>query len=110
MNSICLTGRIVKDVETYSCKDGQAYANFTVVSNDGSEEDKTLYVSCCAFGKMAEALQKHGRKGLSLTIFGYLKNNKYKNANGDMVESLCIVCRNIVWFFPKTQKNKEKED
>lgn len=105
MNSICLTGRLTKNVETYSCNGGQAYADFCIASNDGIEGE-VLYVSCMAYGKIAEALQKHGRKGLSLTIFGYLKNNKYKNANGDTVERLCIVCRNIVWFFPP-QKNKE---
>lgn len=106
MNSVCLTGRIVKDVEAYSCKNGQAYADFCIASNDGIKGEVS-YLSCMAYGKIAEALQKHGRKGLSLTIFGYLKNVKYKNANGDTVERLCIVCRNIVWFFPPQQKNKE---
>ena len=65
MNKIELMGRLVADVELKkaSKKEGSDYARFTLAVPRKNVKDKTDFINCVAFGKLAEVISKYCKKG-----------------------------------------------
>ena len=75
MNRVILMGRLTKNPEIkYAGKDNDmAVARYTLAVNrrykrDGEQEAD--FISCVAFGKRAEFVQKYLHKGMRITLFG----------------------------------------
>ena len=87
MNNITIHGRLTKDPVMGSFGDGKFKTNFTVAV-DRSFTDKdgnrmTDYFNCVAFGKQAEVIDKHFKKGNGITVTGEMQNNKYTDKDGN---------------------------
>lgn len=98
---INLLGRVVRDVELQSSKEGKPYANFTVVENLG--KDKSNFMTCIAFGKTAEFISKYFTKGKPIYIDGSLEKTDWVAKDGTKRYDYNIIVSNVT-FVPQESK------
>lgn len=94
MNKAILIGRMTRDPEIRyaNTKDGQmAVAHFTLAVDRRGKQQTADFLSCVAFGKTAEVLEKYGRQGLKLAITGRIQTGSYTNQAGNKVYTTDIV-------------------
>ena len=93
MNRVLLSGRITKDIQLRAeQKRGKPFTRFTVaVNREMQSENSVDYIDCVAFGKVAQMLKKHARKGTRIILEGRWRCGKYTNLAGITVWS------NVVW-------------
>ena len=88
MNSVLITGRLVKNVECKYTQSQMAVAQFTVAVNrpkKNGEDNGADFPRCIAFGKTAENLEKFTAKGRLIAVQGRIQTGKYKNRDGEPV-------------------------
>mgnify|MGYP003328948793 CR=1 FL=1 len=102
MNRVVLVGRLARDPEVrYSQNDSSmAIARFTIAvdrrrasnAQDGSNAD---FISCVAFGKQAEFIEKYFTKGNRIGVCGHIQTGSYTNKDGVRVNTTDIVVEEI---------------
>lgn len=108
MNQITITGRLTEEPKTtYSAgSEPTAHAtfNFAVADMSMKKDEQgnyhTDFFRCSAWGKRAEAIEKHCTKGTKLLIVGRLKNNNYEK-NGQKVYTNEIVIDSLEFLETK---------
>ena len=89
INSVILEGNLTKSAELGHWSNGTAYCRFTVANNESYKDDAGNWVDipsffdCVMKGNYAEAMHKHLLKGRRVTVQGRLKQNKWKDENGN---------------------------
>lgn len=75
MNKIELMGRLTTDVEMKKAtkKDGADYSRFSLAVPRKNVKDKTDFINCVAFGKLAEIISKYCKKGQRIIVCGSLQ-------------------------------------
>ncbi len=77
VNKVVVMGRLTYDPEVRQRGNGKAYSRVSVAVNRPRAKDATEsvadFIDCVAFGKRAEFLGKHFRKGSAIIIFGTLR-------------------------------------
>lgn len=87
-------GRLTKDAEISTTQKGTAMAKFRMAVNDRRNED-TLFLNILCFGKMAEALKDHLKKGRLVGVQGKLKIDDYQDKDGNQKNSICVMADEI---------------
>jgi single-strand DNA-binding protein len=83
VNKISFTGRLAADPDQRFQPSGNAVLNFRVASDVGFGDHKsTNWFACAIFGKRAESLAPHLKKGQEVTIWGTLKLREWTNKDG----------------------------
>lgn len=101
------------EIRYATTKDGQmAVARFTLaVDRRGKQaegQQTADFLSCVAFGKTAEVLEKYGRQGLKLAVTGRITTGSYTNKQGVKVYTTDI---NVdVMEFVESKKAEEKQE
>ncbi len=109
MNSVCLTGRLVRDPEVRYTDGGMSIARFTLAvnrrfkSNDGVSAD---FIQCIAFGKTAEFIEKYFSQGRKMDLNGRIQTGSYTNREGNKVRTTDIVVENVE-FGESSRTNQE---
>lgn len=71
MKQITIAGRVGKDGELRRTQKDEAVLGFTVAVDDGYGQNKaTLWFDCSVWGKRAQSLEPHIKKGTPVTICG----------------------------------------
>lgn len=83
MNSVTLTGRLVRDPQIrYASQSQMAVANFTLaidrVRTRDSKEPTADFPDIVAFGKTAEIIEKYAAKGSLVGVTGRLQTRSYE--------------------------------
>lgn len=93
MNTVLLTGRIVKELELKYTNNGKAYCRFTLAVDKGMSKEKKQeaeakgqatadFINCIAWGKTAETLQKYTAKGKKILVYGSIETGSYTAQDG----------------------------
>lgn len=93
MNTVLLTGRIVKGLELKYTNNGKAYCRFTLAVDKGMSKEKKQeaeakgqatadFINCIAWGKTAETLQKYTAKGKKNLVYGSIETGSYTAQDG----------------------------
>jgi single-strand DNA-binding protein len=88
INKLLLTGNLVADPELTDTKNGKSLVKVALANNDsyltesGDRETVTNFVDLQLWGKSAEALAKHGKKGQELYVEGQLRQEKWTDKQG----------------------------
>ena len=83
MNKITATGRIVADAELRATPAGDSVCQFRLASDVGYRDRKsTNWFNCQIWGRRAEGIVEHIRKGTPVTIFGTLTMREWTNKEG----------------------------
>jgi single-strand DNA-binding protein len=97
MNKVVLMGRLTRDPEVrYSSGEtATAVARFTLAVDrrfarkDG--EQTADFISCVAFGRNAEFIEKYFRQGMRVTLSGRIQTGSYTNRDGQKVYTTEVV-------------------
>ena len=101
MNKVILMGRLTRDAEVrYSQGDAStAVARFSLAVDRRfrreNEEQTADFISCVAFGRTAEFLERFGRKGTKFILEGRIQTGSYTNRDGQRVYTTDVVVENI---------------
>ena len=112
MNTICLSGRFTRDPiannnasgELVSCR-GTIASTRRFVNRDGNREAD--FIPVVAFGKTAEIVSKHMKKGTKVEIRGRLQSGSYEK-NGNTVYTLEVVIEDIEFGESKKSQNGDQ--
>lgn len=114
MNKWNATGRLTKDPVIRYTQEEMAVARFTLaVSRRYAKESEKQadFFSCVAFGKQAEFIEKHMKKGMKADLTGRLQNDEYTNRDGYKIVTVVVVVEEIEFGeSKKTQAGQMQED
>jgi single-strand DNA-binding protein len=93
MNTVILTGRMVKELELKYTNNDKAYCRFTLAVDKGMSKEKKQeaeakgqatadFISCVAWGTTAEVLNKYTAKGKKILVNGSIETGSYTAQDG----------------------------
>ncbi len=97
MNKVILVGRVTRDVEVQHGE--STFCRFILAVDrryrkDG-EEQTADFVSCVAFSRSAEFLEKYGSKGTKFVVEGRLQTGSYTNKEGVRVFTTDVIVEHM---------------
>ena len=78
MNSVCLIGRLTKDVQEHRTQNGTAVISFTLAVDRRKKDDGADFIPCIAWDKAAETIAKYVHKGDLFGVTGYIQTRSYE--------------------------------
>ena len=110
MNSVQLLGRLVRDPEVRYTQGENAtsVARFTVACNrkyKKNSEQEADFISCVAFGKTAEFIERYFNKGSSIALNGRIQTGSYTNKDGAKVYTTDVVVESLEFVGKKSDDN-----
>jgi single-strand DNA-binding protein len=114
MNKVILMGRLTRnaDVRWSQGQDQKAIARFTVAvdrkvaKNNDPNQQTADFVSCVAFGKTAEFLEKYGTQGTKFAIEGRIQTGSYTNKDNQKVYTTDVVVESLE--FAESKRSQEQ--
>jgi single-strand DNA-binding protein len=88
VNKVILVGNLGRDPETRYMPEGGAVCNFSVACNEkwkdknGNVQEKTEWVRCTAWNKLAEICGEYLKKGAQVYVEGRLQTRKWQDKDG----------------------------
>ena len=98
MNKAILMGRLTRDAEVRYSADNKAVARFNLaVDRDYKREGEQNadFISCVAFGRTAEFLEKYGTKGTKFALVGRIQTGSYTNKDNVKVYTTDVICEHV---------------
>ena len=116
MNRVVLMGRLTRDPNvTYAQKDNSAIARFSLAvdrrvarSNDPNQQTAD-FISCVAFGKQGEFVEKYLRQGTKIALEGRIQTGSYTNKDGQKVYTTDIVVDHCEFAESKASQQAAQE-
>lgn len=116
MNKWIGCGRLTKDPAVKYNND-KAVARFNLAVNRRfSKDGEADFISCVAFGKQGEFVEKYARKGMKFDVVGRIQTGNYKDKDGKTVYTTDVVVEEIEFgeskgasTEPKAEPKKEDE-
>ena len=113
MNSVNITGRMTREPDIrYATGNNTAIAKFCIAVNRRFKQDgqpSADYINCTAFGKLAEFVEKYGRKGVKFEISGRWQTGIYKNKDGNTVYTNECMVESIEFAESKSSQDNVQE-
>ena len=101
MNKVILMGRLTRDAEMRhgTGENATLVARYTLAvdrrfKKDGSDQQAD-FISCVAFGKTAEFIEKYVHKGTKIVVTGRLQTGSYTNKDGQKVYTTDVVAEDV---------------
>ena len=108
INSWLGCGRLTRDAEFNTTQKGTSMTKFRMAVNDRRNDD-TLYLNVLCFGKMAESLKDHLKKGRLVGVQGKIKIDDYTDKEGNPRNSVCVMADEISLGPSGSNSNAETE-
>lgn len=78
-----IPGRLGNDAQLRRTQSGTPVLNFPLATDSGvGEKRSTSWVDCALFGRRAESLAPHLKKGSAITAFGELVQRQFQRKDG----------------------------
>jgi single-strand DNA-binding protein len=108
LNSVQLAGRLTRDPDVRYTSQGTAIADIGLAVNrywkgeDGTTKEECTFLDVTAFGKTAEIVQKHLRKGSQIYVEGRLKLDQWDDRQtGAKRSKLKVVAESMQFVGPR---------
>lgn len=98
MNKVILIGRLTKDADVKVSSTGMSIARFNLAVDRKFKKDNEQtcdFISCVAFSKTAEFLEKYGKKGIKFVLEGSIQTGSYTNKDGNKVYTTDIAVQSV---------------
>ena len=105
LNHVVLIGRLTQDLGNDErsfgyLPNGQARANVSIAVNRGKKQgdewiNEVFYFEVAIFGKTAENLKPYLLKGKQICVAGHLKQDRWKDQQGNNRSKISIVAENV---------------
>lgn len=111
INKVVLVGRLTKDPEIKYTSSGKPVAHFNLAINrpftDSNGERNADFINCSVWGKMAQALVDHQKKGNLIGITGRIQTSSYQGQDGKTVYKTEVVADAVQFLEPKQSNGKK---
>lgn len=112
MNNVQLVGRLTRDPEVRYSDGGTSVARFTVAVDrrfhkEGQQDAD--FISCVAFSKTAEFIEKHFRKGMRIGLIGRIQTGSYTNQEGQKIYTTDVCTDNVEFVESKNSSNDSQD-
>lgn len=109
MNTVQLVGRLTRDPDVTYADSGTSIARFNVAcdrrfNKDG--ESTADFISCVAFGRTADFMEKHFFKGKKIGLTGRIQTGSYTNKDGQKIYTTDIIAENVEFVESKGSDNE----
>ena len=108
MNNITVSGRLTRDPECKEFGDNKMVCDFTIAVNGYKKED-TIYLKVKSWGARAVSCGKYCKKGTLVNIAGSLRENAWKNKEGEQKRELYILANDVEFVQRPTDSEAPKE-
>lgn len=105
MNKVCLLGRMCADVELKYTQSQKAITRFTIAVDRRGKDAGTDFITCMAWDKTAEFMQKYCTKGMQVVITGRIQTGSYTDKDGKTVYTTDVVVEEIKPIWNKKEDN-----
>lgn len=109
MNCVQIVGRLVKNPEMRQNSE-TSVARFTVAVDRKYKKDEADFISCVAFGKSAEFVDKYFSKGNRIGIVGEWRSGSYTNKDGQKVYTNDCVVNSVEFVESKRDSAPAQND
>lgn len=112
MNSVSIVGRLTRepDVRYTGGENPMAIARFTVAVDRRIKKENEAtadFISCVAFGKTAEFIERYFFKGNRIGINGRIQTGSYQNNDGKTVYTTDVYVENCEFVESKNQSSSQ---
>ena len=113
MNNVQLVGRFTRDPEIRYANSGTSIARFSLAvdraykSEGGADAD---FISCTAFGKTAEFIEKYFHKGQRIGLTGRIQTGNYTKDDGTKVYTTDVVAEHVEFVESKAASGNEQRE
>ncbi len=91
-----IAGRLGRDAELKKTKNDTSVCSFSVACEIGwGDKKQTEWIKATIFGKRADALHPHLKKGTAITLTGEAKSNSWISKSGEAKGEISIVLDKI---------------
>ena len=109
MNKVMIMGRLVKDADVRTGTTAVAKFTLAVDRKFKKEGEQTAdFISCVAFGKTAEFVEKYLSKGTKILVEGRWQTGSYTNKDGQKVYTNDCVVEQVE--FAESKKTETKDN
>jgi single-strand DNA-binding protein len=114
INKIIAIGNLGRDPETRYTQGGSAVTNFSIAvsekykNKDGELVEKTEWINCVCFARLAEVAGEYLRKGSKVYIEGKLQTDKYEK-DGQTQYSTKVNVRELQMLDSKPQQGASQK-
>ena len=109
MNTVILTGRLVKDPELKRTSSDLVFVQFNLAVDRGfkdkSGNKQTDFINCIVWKATAENLAKYQSKGSMILVEGQIQTRNYDDKNGVKHYVTEVVANRIEFLSPKKEEN-----
>lgn len=109
MNCVQIVGRLVKNPELRQNSE-TSVVRFTVAVDRKYKKDEADFISCVAFGKSAEFVDKYFSKGNRIGIVGEWRSGSYTNKDGQKVYTNDCVVNSVEFVESKRDSAPAQND
>lgn len=110
MNKVILKGRITQDLELRTTTSGKSVVRFTLAVNKGYGEDqRTDFINCEVWNKLAENLHKYCSKGSSLLLEGSIRVESFDGQDGQKRYVTKVLVQSYEFLDSKKSKESTEE-
>lgn len=102
VNKCILLGRVGKDPDVRTTRNGSAVAGFSLATseswkdkNTGEKNEKTEWHNITVFGKLAEIVSQYVTKGMELYVEGKIQTEKWTDREGNDRYTTKIIANDI---------------
>ena len=113
MNKVCITGRLVKDIEIRYTQNNVAVTQFTLAvtrkfknANGDYESD---FINCVTYRNTAEVLSKYTKKDDLIGIEGRIQTRNYENQEGKKVYVTEVIVESVDFLASKKEEKPKEE-
>lgn len=108
MNETIMIGRLAKDVELRSTKEGKAVANFVLAVDRGKKDAGADFVPVIVWDKLAELVKQYCSKGDMVAIRGHIQVRPYEK-DGQKRTSTEVVAEEVKFLSTKRKEAAPEE-
>nr|DAN80879.1 MAG TPA: Single strand binding protein [Caudoviricetes sp.] len=113
LNSVCLVGRVTKDVELRYTPSNVAVATFTLAVNrtfkNENGDREADFINCVMWRQQAENLANWAKKGALIGITGRIQTRSYDNQQGQRVYVTEVVAETFQLLESKGQQGNQTQ-
>ena len=100
INMVCEVGNLTRDIEITTLPNGTAKGEVSIAVNRSRKQgeqwiDEASFFDVLIWGKTAQNLQPYLTKGKKIGVSGYLKQDRWKDQQGNNRSRVYIVAENI---------------
>lgn len=112
MNNVILVGRLTRDPEVRYTDGGKSVAKFTVAVDRRFKQEggqTADFISCVAFGKTAEFVEKYFKQGNKIGVEGRIQTGSYTNKDGVKVYTTDVAVENVEFVESKASSGGQSD-